>query len=391
MAQSCDRIVAGLRAEGVAVDILHFTRHLAAPRVEQNHGGRYIGYPLGDDPSHGLNLVWNMIEADPLSVELTHVVAFGGVVPMMAAPQFAAWLGVPLVTLFRGNDFDTGIFSMRRAESVRFAIERSAAVCAVSRDKQRRIAALYPHARVEWIANGIDLEEWTVLPSDRARAAAWRAANVAPGRRVLGMIGQLKLKKGGVFMLHELLASEHADRFHLLLVGDLDEGFTELLQANADRLAFTHVPFADRFELLAHYQACDLVAIPSFYDGLPNVLLEAAALGLPLLASTAGGMGDLLSDGQHGFLFAPGDAHGCRRAIDRAARAGDSVLAAMGRASAALIRDAYDHRTEARAYRDLFRDLVHANAVNDSAACDSAAGVPVPGERPAHTSSQTEQ
>ena len=78
-------------------------------------------------------------------------------------------------------------------------------------------------------------------------------------------------------------------------------------------------PFLDRYELLAVYAACDLVALPSFYDGLPNVALEAAALGIPLLASDAGGLADLVDD-EIGFRFPAGDAHGCRAAVHRAAR-----------------------------------------------------------------------
>lgn len=365
MAESCDRIVAGLRGLGTIVDVLHFTRHLEEPRVELKEHGRYIGYPLGDDPTHGLNCVWNMLERDPLSASYTHVVAFGGVVPMVAGPLMAAWLGLPLVTLFRGNDFDTGIFSLKRSDAVRFAIERSAAVCSVSSDKQRRIGALFPHVRSEWIPNGIDLDRWEALPSDRAHAERWRAEHVEPGRRVLGLVGHLKLKKGGPFFLETLLVSGNAARFHLLLVGDLDEEFAQFLDANSDTLAFTQYPFADRYELLRRYPACDMVVIPSFYDGLPNVLLEAAALGIPFVASTAGGMGDLLEDERHGYLFAPGEEHGCRLAIERAGTASDDDVRAMGEACRDLARR-YDHHREARAYRDLFASIGRASSIESA-------------------------
>ena len=49
----------------------------------------------------------------PALQTLTHVVAFGGFVPLLAAPTYAAWLNVPLVTLLRGNDFDLGLFDAR--------------------------------------------------------------------------------------------------------------------------------------------------------------------------------------------------------------------------------------------------------------------------------------
>ena len=68
------------------------------------------------------------------------------------------------------------------------------------------------------------------------------------------------------------------------------------------------------------------MAIPSFYDGLPNVLVEAAALGVPMVASRAGGMADVLEDGETAFLFDPGD--------EAALRVGAAARGAAGGAGA---------------------------------------------------------
>jgi glycosyltransferase involved in cell wall biosynthesis len=353
MAQSCDRIVHGLRELGVPVDVVHFTRHLAAPTIEAKRMGRYIGFPLDEDPSHGLNCLWSLLEVDPYRAAFTHVVAFGGVLPLLAGPVYAAWLGLPLVTLIRGNDFDAGIFTPKRADVVANAMERSATICCVSRDKVMKIAALHPSADVVWTPNGIDLAGWEPLPSDVRRAAEWRREHVAPGRRVIGMIGQIKRKKGGLFFLESLIASGHADRFHLLCVGDFDEEITMWLAANEGAIAHSMFPFADRYELLGHYGACDLMVVPSFYDGLPNVVLEGAGLGIPFIASTAGGMGDILVGGEHGFLFHPGDPHGCRRAIGEAATVSDARLRAMGDACRAMVAERYTATIEAERYRHI--------------------------------------
>ncbi|MEO5930291.1 MAG: glycosyltransferase family 4 protein [Candidatus Kapaibacterium sp.] len=356
MAQSCDRIVHGLRGDGVTIDLVHFTRHLAEPRIEAKQGGRYISFPIDDDPAHGLNLLWNLLAADSFRNHFTHVVAFGGILPLQAGPVYAAWLGVPLITLFRGNDFDAAIFTPKRSDLVLTAIARSSAVAAVSRDKEMKIRALSPATRTVWIPNGIDLTNWEPLPSDRARALAWRREHVQPGRRVLGMIGQIKRKKGGLFFLDALLASGLAGRFHLLFVGDLDDEVLAWLEAHPGAIDQSAFPFADRYELLAHYPACDFAVIGSFYDGLPNVLLEAAALGIPFIASTAGGMADLLIDGEHGFLFHPGNGAECRRAIARAANADDAELARIGERCRELVPGRFDHITEAAAYRGLLAE-----------------------------------
>src|SRR5262249_55094180 len=157
------------------------------------------------------------------------------------------------------------------------------------------------------IPNGIDLAEWEPLPSNLQRATDWKQQNVPLGRRVLGIFGQIKQKKGGLFFLQNLLDSGCAEKFHLLFVGEVGSDVLEWLTAHKQQFSFTLQPFINRYELLSFYPACDFIVIPSFYDGLPNVELEAAALGLPFLASTAGGLKDFLVDGEHGFLFHPGD------------------------------------------------------------------------------------
>ncbi len=365
MAQSCDRIVRGLRGRGVIVDVLHFVPHARGGRpwsIETQAGGRYLQCPVEDDPAHALNRAWSALEADPATGAVTHVVAFGGSRPIMAAPVFAAWLGVPLLTLIRGNDFDAAVFSTRRRPVLDQALERSALVCAVSRDKVDKIAALHPRARVRWIPNGIDRSNWELAPSDRERAAAWRAETLGEGQHVLGLVGQLKAKKGGVFLLEALLRSGSADAFHVLLAGTMAPELETWLSEHEGELSVTTLPFLDRFELLPWYAACDWIAIPSFYDGLPNVLVEAAALGIPMLAARAGGMVDVLEDGRTAFMFDPGDEARCAWAIQRAARLDEERRREMGEACRALAATGLDAELEVTRYVEALTET-RANAL----------------------------
>lgn len=353
MAQSCDRIVHALRARGVTVDVAHVSRRYAEWRVETQAGGRQIDCPSDDDVSHTLNRLWNVLSRQRNGMAPTHVVAFGGTLPMLAGPPYAAWLKCPLVTLIRGNDFDAAIFSPKKSEVLRQAIQSSVAVCTVTRDHAARINALMPAVKPEWIPNGVDARTWQLLPHDRDAAARWRAANVPPGRRLLGIFGQLKQKKGVRFFLEILDRSGCADRLHLLLVGDLEPELVTWL-AEHQQVSATVLPFRDRLDLLPLFAACDAVVVPSFYDGLPNVVLEAAALGIPVVASSAGGMADLLVDGQNAIVFEAGDDHDCRRAIATVASIDDTVLRALGQRSQAVVIEHFTAEREAQRYIDLF-------------------------------------
>ena len=373
MAESCDRIVRSLRAAGVTVDVGHLVRRLgASARFEEQEGGRYWAWPIEDDPAHALNLAWNALSRvgrerrSSLLVDdeppLTHVVAFGGYLPLLAGPIFAAWLGVPLVTLIRGNDFDANLFTPRRRDVLGEALARAALVCAVSQDKVDRIAALHPGRRVVRVPNGIDLERFAPLPSDRVRAEAWRAANVASGRRVLGLFGQLKRKKGGAFFLDALRRSGRAGDVHVLLSGWIDPDMEAWLAEHGEGISVSVQPFADRYELIHRYLACDAIVLPSFYDGMPNVMVEAAALGVPLLASRVGGMADWLEDDRTALLFEPGDDSGCSWAIERAVAWPASRLASLGAAARELAERELDQRVEAARYAELLAETLPTSA-----------------------------
>ncbi len=349
MSHSCDRIVHALRAAGVWIDVAHFSARYTTWQVERKLHGRLFTCPLDDDPAHSLNLFWNVLGRTEKTV-YSHVVAFGGVVPLLAGPVYAAWLRAPLVTLLRGNDFDVGLFSPRFSGIVREALQRSACVCAVSKDKLEKVTALYPQTKCVWTPNGIDLTNWQFTPEDRQKAQQWREANVTPGRRVLGLFGQLKRKKGGVFFLDALLRSGVADKFHVLFVGDMETEMQEWLSASEGSLACTVVPFTDRYDLLPYYAVCDLVAIPSFYDGMPNVLLEALGLAVPVVASAVGGMADILRDNENALLFAPGNQEDCCQVLRRVVQLSESEIRTLGENGQPLVASQFTPQAETERY-----------------------------------------
>ena len=336
MAESCDRIVRSLERHGVAVDVVHFDRRITHPRFQ----GTTLRWPADPNAAHTINCVWNRLRQDFDLDRTSHVIAFGGALPILAAPAFAAWIGRPLVTLLRGNELDSGLFDPRRRPPLDDALRRSAIVCTVTTEQADKVAALEPELRTRVIANGIDFGLWQATEADRERAAAWRAQNVAARRRVLGLFGHMKAKKGAPFFLDVLRRSGLAERFHVLLVGEAEEGI----------VVDTQLAAVDRFDLLPFYLACDFVALPSHYDGFPNVLIESAALGVPALASNAGGMRDLCVDGENALLFEPGDFHGARRALTRAASLDLEAVRRMGKRAEVVVRERCDARDEGRRY-----------------------------------------
>lgn len=369
MAQSCDRIVHHLRNQGILVDVIHFTNRVERTKIDHVQNGKNIAFAMHPDISHSLNLVWAFLENYQQELKqkqqslITHLTAFGGYVPILAAPIFAAWLELPYVVLLRGNDFDTGIFSPKRQDILKNALINAAKICVVSHDKLDKIQKLFPKTNVVHIPNGIDLEEWQILASDVQKAQQWRDEHVQPTedgtpKKVVGMFGHLKAKKGVLFFLEALKLSGRLSQLHLLIIGDMTDEVQVFIEVNAESLHYTHYPFMERFALLPYYAACDIVGIPSYYDGLPNVMMEAGGLGVPFIASEVAGMADFLKDGQHGFLFRPGNMEQCREAIRKMLALTSKDLKQMGLNCQEMVKNQLDYRLETKRYAQVFQETI---------------------------------
>lgn len=361
MAQACDRVVTHLRRAGEPIDLMYLGRRLRRWETQTVVGGHDLRCPLDDDPPHAMRRAWSALPRRDYS----HVVAFGGPLPLHAAPVYAAWLGAPLITLLRGNDLDTGVFTPRRRAALLEALRQSAAIATVGRSIAARVRPLAPGVPVEVIANGIDLADWAAFGGDRARAAARRAEWGVGDRAVIGLFGHLKRKKGLDLLLDAIVHGGMAERCHLVCVGRLEPAMERLLDAHPE-LSITRAPFIDRFRLLEWYPACDWVALPSLYDGLPNVALEAMLLGIPLICTTAGGLADVVEDGAQGFTCAPADVDELAYALRRALDCPPERRSQMGTRAAALVRTRFTAHHERQAYQRLF-DRVGAGAPPGSA------------------------
>ncbi|MDW7694500.1 glycosyltransferase family 4 protein [Flammeovirgaceae bacterium SG7u.111] len=345
MSQSCDRIVNGLRCAGFTIEIIHFVnkgRKLA--RKQQQNGG-YTAMPFAGSEAHVLNLTWNYIKT---LGEFDYIVCFGGYLSMIGAPVFSKWSGTALVTLIRGNDLDNSIFTPRKRSVLEDALRQSEFVFTVSSDKAEKVRKWLGHEAVHYIPNGIDKKEWIPTASETDFAQTWKETNSA-GKLTLGLFGQLKDKKGLDFFLEALRRTSLAEKAHLLLIGEIEEYLMDELEQMA--CTFTLLPFHDRYELMKYYLCCDALVIPSFYDGMPNVLLEAGALGKNIIASEVDGMADILEHGNDGLLFAPGNEDECRKVLYQYFAMPEEERNLLGERLKSKIENQYSQEHEIEAYK----------------------------------------
>lgn len=378
MAQSCERIIRALRNRGVLIHILHFTNRRKPFKTENNIGGSYTALPIYNDISHTLNIALNFLTNPNLKFSFSKMVAFGGLLPMNGAPVYSKLFNVPLYTLIRGNDFDISVFSPRRKHYLDQIFSSSEAICVNSFDKAQKIKKLYPQTNVNYTPNSLDFDDWQLLKSEQSFIENWKKENIKESKKIFGLFGALKEKKGVCFFIDSIIKSGKKDFIHLLMTGDIEEKALELL--NSKTISFTLLPFMDRNELIKYYHICDWICIPSFYEGMPNVMFEAAGLEVPILASNIDGMKDILEHKKNGLLFHPSDTGACSKQIFNATLMSDEKRKKLGENLKQKILDNFTIKKETENYINIFNGFFRHTEVTLSQAFQSDFKKDIPSE-----------
>jgi glycosyltransferase involved in cell wall biosynthesis len=179
---------------------------------------------------------------------------------------------------------------------------------AVGRALRRRF---HPGGRLRVVPNGVDLERVDAEPSELELAAARDTLGDTDGRPVVAVVAR---RKDQHVLLRGLAALERPVTVALVGV-ELDRELAAARDAVPPHHRVAIVPFTER--PLAYYRLAAVAALPSRIEGLSQALLEAMALGLPVIASEAGGNPDLVTSGETGLLVPPLDATAWARALDR--------------------------------------------------------------------------
>lgn len=116
-------------------------------------------------------------------------------------------------------------------------------------------------------------------------------------------------------------------------------------------------------EVAEQMRAARAVVLPSLAEGLPVVIMEAFALGRPVVSTWIAGIPELVEPGTSGWLVPAGSVDALADALREVLRAPERALEAMGRAGAARVARAHDARQEARTLAALFASASRGGAV----------------------------
>jgi glycosyltransferase involved in cell wall biosynthesis len=250
-----------------------------------------------------------------------------------AALRSARRLGVPCIVGARGSDIH--VRSGFNAFMTRHTIAQADALLTVSTAMRDAAIARYG-AKPDYshtIINGFS----TAVFHPRAQADVREKLGIAADLRVIVYVGRLVEAKGMRELIDAFAALAARDpQLRLAIVGDgvMREALTALIHSR-NLGGFVLMPGAFEPDGVAEWIcASDVLTLPSWSEGYPNVVVEAIACGVPVVATDVGGTREIIVDGDNGILIPPRDAKALEHALaDALTRPWDhlAIAAAMAR------------------------------------------------------------
>lgn len=227
-------------------------------------------------------------------------------------------------------------------------INEAAFVVAVSAIGQRQLRQMCtPEAaqRIHVVRCGID-----------ARFSQHRATPIAPARRLV-FVGRLCDEKAPLVLIDALAQVNASDEpCDLVMVGDGPLRDAVVARVAALRLGqqVTLVGWGTPDDVKDHILAARALVLPSVAEGLPIVLMEAFALGRPVICTPVGGVTELVENGVSGFVVAPGSVEALAAAMRTVLNTPPAELEKMARHGAARVAQQHDTNDAGRALATLF-------------------------------------
>ena len=263
--------------------------------------------------------------------------------------------GVPILALVRGWTGATTRVKMYDWLDRRL-LHRMDAVMAVSEAGRQGLVRLgLAPERLAVVHNAVDVRglQQEVGPSARTELG------LSAEEPLVISVGRLSPEKAHADLIEAMrLMRDRGTRAHLALVGDGPER-ERLAQAAAA------AGIADRVHLMGQrpkvaplLRGADVFALPSLTEGLPNAVLEAMAVGLPVVATTVGGVPELVLDGATGLLVPAADPPALAEALARALAMTPDDRRRMGDAGRERVERHFSFEGQARRLEALYTDVI---------------------------------
>jgi glycosyltransferase involved in cell wall biosynthesis len=272
----------------------------------------------------------------------------------LPAAGVIARLGIPKTRHVYTEHNIVGFYREPTRTLNRLTYGRNEAVIAVSEAVAESMST-YPGPRPTVVPNGI-----SVAVTEQERDAVRSQLGIGPEDRLVVHVGNIRPHKGHKNLIAATAKLQDLNPAAVVISvgGEKHEGDLARLRLEADKRGLSdRIRFMGRREdARAFLSAADVVVNPSDVEGLPLVLLEAMALGRPVVATDVGGVGSIVKNGVTGLLVPPGDAGLLAQAIQHALT---SPLAnEWAEAASRLIGEKHSLEGMVDSYEKLYRKII---------------------------------
>jgi len=240
----------------------------------------------------------------------------------------------------------------------RYELERADAVTAVCAAVATTLVQDYgvSRERVRVVPNGAEVpDEARELPLAKAWRDRFHATMIRP---LWVVVGRLEDQKGHT-VLFDALAEVWKRGLDFTLAVAGDGALRGALEQRAEELGLAQkIRFVGQLDDAGPlFAAADAVVLPSLWEGLPLTMLEAMVRARPVVATTVGGIPEVIEHGENGLLVPPGDAMALADALELVHRKTDRAVR-LGRAGADLVRSEYTWQTAAEGFEAVYDDVM---------------------------------
>ena len=172
-----------------------------------------------------------------------------------------------------------------------------------------------PRRKIKLLGNGIDLGRFDPATISEEQVSQHRQAlGISSDEEVVGFVGRLAARRKGFidFLAAAARLTSERPRVRFLIVGGTDHGKPDAVEPDAaadygiaERCLF--LGHRSNVELPIFYRMMDVLVLPSLFEGVPRVVMEACAMGVPCVVTDVKGNREVVSQGRNGFLVPFGD------------------------------------------------------------------------------------
>lgn len=214
---------------------------------------------------------------------------------------FKKLFGTSYVIWGRGSDvYNTWLF---KNPILKIGIKTADGIVALTEDMKSKLTNFY-NKRIDVIPNGIDINEFF----DRTQIISNHFLKKQQNEKIIIYVGSLRSVKGVNYLIDAFkLVRQKRNDVKLLLIGDGYDRKTLECQVNMLKISdyVIFLGLRPHKEIPSHLKMADIFVLPSLYEGFPNVLLEAMAAGLPIVATNVTGIPEIIKNETNGFIVNP--------------------------------------------------------------------------------------